>query len=100
MKLIKIVFTVLILANLSCKNNSEKSEVGTIQNESNTQFDVALATAIIEKRSKEFDEALIAGDSIAVGDLYTIDTKIIPNLNGRDAVIRSAGSMIRDNESL
>ncbi len=100
MKLIKIVFTVLILANLSCKNNSEKSEVGTIQNESNTQFDVALATAIIEKRSKEFDEALIAGDSIAVGDLYTIDTKIIPNLNGRGAVIRSAGSMIRDNESL
>jgi len=100
MKLIKIIFTVLIFSNLSCNNNSEKSEIGSIQNESKTQFDVAKATAIIEKRSKELDDALVAGDSIAAGDIYTVDTKIIPNLNGRNAVIRSAGSLIRRNISL
>ncbi len=100
MKPIKIIFTVLILTNFSCKIYSQKPEVGSNQNESKTQFDVAKATAIIEKRHKEFDEALIAGDSIAVGDIYTVDTKIIPNLIGRDAVIRSAGSLIRQNTSL
>lgn len=100
MKLIKIIFTVLILSNLSCKNNSEKSEDSSIQSDSKIQFDMAAATAIVEKRSKELDDALIAGDSIAAGDIYTVDTKIIPHLNGRNAVIRSAGSLIRHNKSL
>jgi len=100
MKTIKIIIAVLILFNISCKNSSEKSEASSIQSDSKTQFDVAKATAIIEKRSKEFDDALKAGDSIAVGDIYTVDTKIIPHLNGRKAVIRSAGSLIRHNTSL
>ena len=34
MKLIKIIFTVLILSNLSCKNNSEKSADSSIQSDS------------------------------------------------------------------
>ncbi|MGC1203598.1 MAG: hypothetical protein WA839_01770 [Flavobacteriaceae bacterium] len=100
MKLIKIIFTVLIISNFSCKIYAQKSEVDSIKNESKAQFDVAKATVIIEKRSKEFDNALIAGDSIAAGNLYTVDTKIPPNLIGRDAVIRSAGSLIRQNKSL
>jgi ketosteroid isomerase-like protein len=96
MKLIKIIFTVLILSNLSCNNSSEKSEVGSIQNESKTQFDVAKATAIIEKRNKDFEDALKAGDSIAVGDIYTIDSKIIGAYAGRDNLIKEVHELVRD----
>ena len=63
-------------------------------------FDVAKATSIIEHRSAEFDKALIAKDAEAVGQLYTVDTKIIPHLLGRDAVIGSAKRLIEDGESL
>lgn len=63
-------------------------------------FDVARATSIIEQRSEEFDEALIARDAEAVGQLYTVDTKIIPHLLGRDAVIGSAKQLIENGESL
>ena len=96
MKLIKIIFAVLILSNLSCKNNSEKSEVGSIQNDSKTQFDVTKATAIIEKRNKDFEDALKAGDSIAVGDIYTIDSKIIGAYAGRDNLIKEVHELVRD----
>lgn len=63
-------------------------------------FDIAKATSIIEQRSEEFDQALIAKDAEAVGQLYTVDTKIIPHLLGRDAVIGSAKRLIEDGESL
>jgi ketosteroid isomerase-like protein len=63
-------------------------------------FDIAKATSIIEHRSAEFDQALIAKDAEAVGQLYTVDTKIIPHLLGRDAVIGSAKRLIEDGESL
>ncbi len=96
MKIIKILFTVLILSNLSCKNNSEKSEVGSMQNDSKTQFDVATATAIVERRNKDFEESLKAGDSIAVGDIYTIDSKIIGAYAGRDNLIKEVHELVRD----
>ncbi len=63
-------------------------------------FDVAKATSIIEQRSEEFDQALIAKDAEAAGQLYTVDTKIIPHLLGRDAVIGSAKRLIENGESL
>ena len=63
-------------------------------------FDVAKAMSIIEQRSEEFDQALIAKDAEAVGQLYTVDTKIIPHLLGRDAVIGSAKRLIENGESL
>ena len=63
-------------------------------------FDLAKATSIIEQRSEEFDQALIAKDAEAVGQLYTVDTKIIPHLLGRDAVIGSAKRLIENGESL
>ena len=63
-------------------------------------FDVVKATSIIEQRSDQFDKALIAKDEQAVGQLYSIDTKIIPHLIGRDAVIGSAKRLIDAGESL
>jgi ketosteroid isomerase-like protein len=92
-----IIFSVLFLFNTSCKNNAERSE---LRSDAVTGFDEAKATAIIEKRSREFEAALIAGDSIAVGEIYTIDTKIIPYISGRDELVGAAGSMIRHNQTL
>ena len=96
MKLIKIIYTVLIVLTVSCKNNAEKSEIDTIQDDSKTQFDVNTATAIIEKRNKDFEDALKAGDSIAVGDIYTIDSKIIGAYAGRDNLIKEVHELVRD----
>ncbi len=81
---------------ISCKKSAEKSAFGSVQNDIKTAFDVATATEIIEKRCKEFEEAIKVGDSIAVGDLYTIDTKIIPSLIGRNSIITEAHEMFRD----
>ena len=97
MKKIILVCSALLIFNTSCKNNTESSK---LQSDTVSEFDKASATEIIEKRSKEFEEALIAGDSIAVGEIYTIDTKIIPYLSGRDEIVGAAGSMIRNNSTL
>ena len=67
-----------------------------MQNDSKTQFDVATATAIVERRNKDFEESLKAGDSIAVGDIYTIDSKIIGSHAGRDNLIKEAHELVRD----
>jgi len=96
MKLIKIIFAVLIFINVSCKKSSEKPEDNSIQNDSKTQFDVTTATAIIEKRNKDFEDSLKAGDSIAVGDIYTIDSKIIGAYAGRDNLIKEVHELVRD----
>jgi ketosteroid isomerase-like protein len=97
MKTTILICSVLLFFNTSCENNPESSEP---QSDTVFEFDKASATAIVEKRSKEFEEALIAGDSIAVGEIYTIDTKIIPYLSGRDEIVGAAGSMIRNNSTL
>ena len=43
---------------MSCKNNAEKSEASSIQNNNNSDFDIEAATKIVEQRSKEFEDAL------------------------------------------
>lgn len=80
----------------SCKDNSKKSLDTSIKSDIETQIDVAKATAIVEKRNKDFEEALKAGDSIAVGDIYTIDSKIIGAYAGRDNLIKEVHELVRD----
>lgn len=93
---IKIIFAVLIVLTLSCKERSKKSSDISIKSDNEVQFDVAKATAIVEKRNKDFEEALKAGDSIAVGDIYTIDSKIIGAYAGRDNLIKEVHELVRD----
>ena len=70
-----ILISALILTTISCVNKSESAKEISIQN--NNNFDLEAATKIVEQRSKEFEDALKIGDSLAVGDIYTLDTKII-----------------------
>lgn len=91
-KQVKIIFAVLMVFTLSCKKSSDIS----IKSDNEVQFDVAKATAIVEKRNKDFEEALKAGDSIAVGDIYTIDSKIIGAYAGRDNLIKEVHELVKD----
>ena len=96
MKLINIIFAILIVFTISCKNNTEKSEINLSGSDHTTEFDVATATAIIEERNKDFEDALRAGDSIAVGEIYTIDSKIIGAYAGRDNLIKEVHELVQD----
>ena len=93
---LKILFPVFILSIFSCQDIPKISESGAFQNDTTPGFDVAAATKIIKERCKEFEDAVKVGDSIAVGDLYTEDTKIIPSLTGRNSIITEVHEMFRD----
>ena len=94
MKIKSLIILILALFALSCKNNSEKTDDSLTNNKD--KFDIETATKIVEQRSKEFEEALRIGDSIAVGDIYTLDTKIIGAYSGRDNIVKEVYEMTRD----
>ncbi len=96
MKVKIILICALILSTVSCINKSESAEDISIQNNNNGNFDLEAATKIVEKRSKEFEDALKTGDSIAVGDIYTLDTKIIGAYSGRENIVKEVYEMTRD----
>ena len=94
MKIKSLSIGVLVLSALSCTNNPEKSDVSI--SSTTAKFDLETATKIVEQRSKEFEDALKIGDSIAVGDIYTIDSKIIGAYAGRDNLIKEVHELVRD----
>ncbi|WP_297695192.1 hypothetical protein [uncultured Eudoraea sp.] len=96
MKIKSLTICMLVLSALSCGNNSEKSEASPLENKNNDKFDLEAATKIVEQRSKEFEDALKIGDSIAVGDIYTLDTKIIGAYSGRNNIVKEVYEMTRD----
>lgn len=63
-------------------------------------FDVEAARAVVEQRSGEFEDALRRGDAAAVGEIYTLDTKIVGALVGRESLVEEAQSMIDAGETL
>ena len=85
LSLVCLVIPFLISYNVKGQSSSSKSN-----------FDTAAARIIIEKRSHAFEKAIKEGDSIAVGDIYTLDTKIIGEYAGRNNIIREAHQMARD----
>ena len=94
MKIKSLIILILALFALSCKNNSEKTDDSLTNNKD--KFDIETATKIVEQRSKEFEAALRIGDSIAVGDIYTLDTKIIGAYSGRENIVKEVYEMNRD----
>ena len=63
-------------------------------------FDMEAARVIVEQRSREFEDALRRGDAAAVGEIYTLDTKIVGALVGRENLVKEAQSMIDASETL
>ena len=94
MKIKSLIIGVLVLSGLSFTNISEKPELSQPSN--NDKFDLETATKIVEQRNKEFEDALKIGDSIAVGDIYTIDTKIIGAYSGRENIVKEVYEITLD----
>lgn len=63
-------------------------------------FDMEAQRVIVEQRSREFEDALRRGDAAAVGEIYTLDTKIVGALVGRENLVKEAQSMIDAGETL
>jgi len=72
----------------------------TAANERGGGFDVEAARAIVERRSREFEDALRRGDAAAVGEIYTLDMKIVGAYAGRENVVKDAQSMIDAGDTL
>lgn len=92
MKIKSLLICCLVLSALSCARNQEKSG----ESQGNDPFDIEAATKIVEQRSKEFEDALKKGDSMAIGDIYTVDTKIIGAYSGRENIVKEVYEMVRD----
>lgn len=88
------LYSVLLLSTLSCNYKQDSNQVIPAENKS--AFDLRTATNIITQRTKVFEEALKKGDSLAVGDIYTSDTKIIGAYSGRENIIKEVYEMTRD----
>ena len=80
----KVLLTLLLVSNLfvNCKqkevtNTTDKitTDMSTLENE-------------IELRLREYENYLEKGDSIALGDMYMPDAKVIPSINGREDIIK------------
>jgi ketosteroid isomerase-like protein len=69
-------------------------------NEHGGGFDLEAARAIVERRSREFEDALRRGDAAAVGEIYTLDMKIVGAYAGRENVVKDAQSMIDAGDTL
>jgi len=91
-----ILISALLITTISCLNNPESAKEISDENNNKDHFDLEAATKIIEQRSKEFEDALKMGDSIAVGDIYTLDTKIIGAYAGRENIVKEVYEMTRD----
>lgn len=58
--------------------------------------DLATLEKEIELRIKEYEDYLEKGDSISLGNMYTLDAKIIPSVDGRENIVKVFSSMIKD----
>lgn len=72
----------------------------TVAPEHGGGFDMEAARAIVEQRSREFEDALKRGDAAAVGEIYTLDMKIVGAYAGRENVVKDAQSMIDAGQTL
>ena len=96
MKKVKItsvlMFSIILVSMIliSCKENSTENSLET------QKTDLSILDKEIELRLREYETLLKNGDSIALGNMYTLDAEIIPSTIGRDNITKAFGSMIRD----
>ena len=86
--MLSIILVSMIL--ISCKENSTENSLET------HTTDLSILEKEIELRLREYETLLKNGDSIALGNMYTLDAEIIPSTIGRYNITKAFGSMIRD----
>ena len=89
--LISIVVSFCITPELVAQSNTGNSK---------PTVDLVSAEKAIHIQIRAFENALKNGDSTAIGNLYTVDAKILnhgsPSTVGRDEIVKAFGEMIRD----
>jgi len=76
------------------------AKIALSQIKTTAPFDMNAANKAIQLQIRAFENSLRKGDSIAVGNLYCTDAKLMnhgsPSTVGRTDIIKSFGEMIRD----
>jgi ketosteroid isomerase-like protein len=92
LRLIKIRLAIILFASIyisSCEQITKDNEI-------NLEVDITILEKEIELRLREYESHLKNGDSIALGNMYMEDAEIIPSTVGREKIIKSFGSSIRN----
>lgn len=92
-KFTRVLILCILLVSMflvSCKENSTENGLET------HTTDISNLEKEIELRLREYETLLKQGDSIALGNMYTLDAEIIPSTIGRENIVKVFGSMIRN----
>jgi ketosteroid isomerase-like protein len=95
-KLAKIRFLTFLIASIFITSCNKKTDDKTLES---NQTDISTLKKEIELRLREYENLLLDGDSIALGNMYTEDAEIIPSRVGREDIIKAFGNLIRDSIS-
>jgi len=70
------------------------------QTKTTSTFNLDAASKSIQVQIRSFENSLKKGDSVAIGNLYCIDAKLMnhgsPSTIGRADIVKAFGEMIRD----
>ena len=88
-KILLLAFIITSIFITSCDRNANET------NKDTEQVDLSIIEKEINMRLREFERHLENGDSIALGNMYMDDAKIMPSVVGRDNIIKNFGGMIR-----
>lgn len=86
--LLKFLVSLFFFSACDQKSNENNSESELV--------DLSKLEKEIELRLREYENHLRNEDSIALGNMYTIDAEVIPSTVGRDNITKVFGRMIRD----
>lgn len=89
-KLQLLTFLVSLVFFSACDQKSNEN------NSESELVDLSILEKEIELRLREYENHLQNEDSIALGNMYTIDAEVIPSTAGRDNITKVFGRMIRD----
>ena len=87
-----LLLSVIIVSNALTSCNQTKTKNAVEEN----QPDITTLEKEIELRVREYESYLEKGDSISLGNMYTVDAKIIPSVDGRENIVKVFSSMIKD----
>lgn len=92
-KFTNMLLLTLLMSSLFMVSCNQKSGETILETE---QVDLAVLEKEIELRLREYENHLQNEDSIALGNIYTVDAEVIPSTVGRENITKVFGRMIRD----
>ena len=82
------------MVTIICTSCNQKS---TEKNPETKGANLSILEKEIELRLREYENYLKLGDSMALGNMYTEDAEVMPNLVGRENITKVFSKMIQNN---